>query len=210
MNSIKYHNYEIYEDGRIYSYFVNRFLKPEVDKSGYLQVKLYVNNKVIRIKVHRLVAMLFIPNENMENLQINHIDGDKSNNHWSNLEWCTAYENNKHAIDMGLNNISKTNSERWNDPEFRERTSKNISKGKINKGSAAHRKNPRFRYIIRDKYGKEYTRSELAELLNYAQSTTATWIRKTANGEKLENPIAKKYEITVTDIKKDVSTIESK
>lgn len=210
MKKIKYHNYDIYEDGRVYSHFVKRFLKPDVLKDGYHQITLSLDGVRVRMKLHRLVAMLFNPNENMESLQINHIDGDKSNNHYTNLEWCTAYENNKHARETGLNNVSESNSKRWEDPEFRERTAKNFSKARKREGTWAHKKNPRFRYVIQDKYGVEYTRAELAKLLNYAQSTTDNWIRRAANGESFINPIAIEYGITVTDIKKDVSTIESK
>lgn len=49
--------------------------------------------------VHRLVAMAFIPNP--DNLpQVNHIDGDKMNNHYSNLEWCNNSYNIKHTVDL--------------------------------------------------------------------------------------------------------------
>ena len=68
---------------------------------GYLQVHLRVDGKDKIIKVHRLVAGAFVPNPN--NLpQVNHINGDKTDNRIENLEWCTNGENQIHAYKNGL------------------------------------------------------------------------------------------------------------
>ena len=55
-----------------------------------------------RYSVHRLILENFNPVEGMENLQVNHIDGNKENNKLENLEWITCKENIQHAIDNNL------------------------------------------------------------------------------------------------------------
>lgn len=67
----------------------------------YPTVCLCVNKKKYQIKVHRLVALAFITNHNNKS-EINHIDGNKQNNHIDNLEWVTHQENQQHAWDIGL------------------------------------------------------------------------------------------------------------
>ena len=70
--------------------------------TGYKKVELVKNGKKKSYKVHRLVAMAFI--DNPENKpQVNHIDGNKTNNHVDNLEWVTSSENSIHAYKTGLN-----------------------------------------------------------------------------------------------------------
>lgn len=54
------------------------------------------------VLVHRAVMETFNPVEGMENLQVNHIDGDKSNNCLSNLEWAERSENMRHAFESGI------------------------------------------------------------------------------------------------------------
>lgn len=77
-----------------------RILKPNTCQS-YLNVSLSKNGKMKRFTIHRLVAVAFISNPN--NLpQINHIDGDKLNNNFANLEWCSASDNQKHAYKIKL------------------------------------------------------------------------------------------------------------
>lgn len=69
--------------------------------NGYRIVNLKFNGKQKMYTVHRLVAEAFIPNP-MNLPQVNHIDGDKSNNKLENLEWCDKSHNMKHAYKIGL------------------------------------------------------------------------------------------------------------
>ncbi|MCB1710970.1 MAG: HNH endonuclease [Candidatus Riesia sp.] len=79
-----------------------KILRPVNNKKGYLSVRLSMNGKPIRKFIHRLVAEHFVEGYD-DILQVNHIDGNKHNNHYSNLEWCSASENTIHAINIGLN-----------------------------------------------------------------------------------------------------------
>ena len=75
--------------------------KIQKNLNGYSIIVLSINNKPKTFTVHRLVAKHFIHNpENKP--EVNHIDGDKGNNHISNLEWNTKSENNQHAYNNGL------------------------------------------------------------------------------------------------------------
>jgi len=104
--------YSITSDGRVYSHgrFVQgdkdwregRYLNPEVSNRGYYRVDLRINQKHDRRTVHRLVCEYFLDNP-YNKPQVNHKDGDKTNNDVSNLEWCTQLENNIHAHATGLN-----------------------------------------------------------------------------------------------------------
>ena len=89
----------------------NIILKTNKNKKGYLYVVLSKNGKSKIVRIHRLVAQTFIPN--LQNKpQVNHIDGIKSNNVVSNLEWCTNSENQKHAFKLGLQNNHGNNNPR--------------------------------------------------------------------------------------------------
>ncbi|MGX8696911.1 MAG: HNH endonuclease [Prevotella sp.] len=72
----------------------------------YARVRLYKKGKPKDHMVHRLVAEAFIPNPKNKP-QVNHIDGNRKNNRADNLEWCTQAENNRHAIDNGLQDPSR-------------------------------------------------------------------------------------------------------
>lgn len=68
---------------------------------GYCSCYLCMDGKVKRFLVHRLVAQHFVPNIDNK-LEVNHIDGVRDNNLFSNLEWVTCQENIKAAYDTGL------------------------------------------------------------------------------------------------------------
>ena len=82
-----------------------RFKKPVLNKkNGYLVVSLWANNVGETCYVHRMVAQAFIDGDFA--LTVNHIDGNKLNNHVGNLEWATLAENTRHQHAIGLANIS--------------------------------------------------------------------------------------------------------
>lgn len=85
--------YAVTEDGRVWSYRSQKFLKLYSDCWGYYRVGLWERNKMKNYQVHRLVANAYIPNPNNYPC-VNHKDEDKSNNNVSNLEWCTYAYNN--------------------------------------------------------------------------------------------------------------------
>lgn len=94
-------NYIVYDDGRIYSKRFKKFLTPKVNHDGYHRIQIWKDNKCKYIAWHRIIAETFIPNPKNKPV-INHIDGDKTNNYVSNLEWCTQSENIQHAFKTGL------------------------------------------------------------------------------------------------------------
>lgn len=89
--------------GNIFSTYYNKYLIPHDNDHGYLQVSLMTNNggRIFR-KVHRLVMITFAYVYGCENLQVNHINANKHDNHINNLEWVTAKENVQHAINLKL------------------------------------------------------------------------------------------------------------
>lgn len=98
-------DYEIDEQGQIYSHKTNKFLTGYVDNTGYITVLLTVDGKKKNYLVHRLVAQTFIPNK--DNLPIvNHKDGNKLNNSVDNLEWVTQSQNRTHAIQTKISDLA--------------------------------------------------------------------------------------------------------
>ncbi len=117
-----YPKYYVTSDGKVYSRESRTYIKP-TSNQGYLDVQLYkgsyvggsrggnmsLKEKTVRdsssrphLRIHRLVAHAFNPTKDPKKTEVNHIDGNKMNNHISNLEWCTPAENAQHARRTGL------------------------------------------------------------------------------------------------------------
>lgn len=87
-------NYIITDSGVIYSKKSNKIMKQHLDKDGYLVLNLSNNGIKKQCRVHRLVAITFIPNP--EGLAtVNHINHNKLDNRVTNLEWLSNYDNAK-------------------------------------------------------------------------------------------------------------------
>lgn len=137
--------YQISNLGRVKSfkrYSEGKILKARKVTKGYLQVTLLKNGKGKNKKVHRLVAQAFIMNPN-NCPQVNHINGNKTDNTVQNLEWVTNKENVQHAWNNGL--IIKNE-------EFLERLEK----------TRGHIKNTKY-YLYNQKY---MTLNKIAKLEN--------------------------------------------
>ena len=94
----------ITEDGLLISRRTKKILVQTLSKTGYWTVATYFDGRCSTaycFKVHRLVAHTFVSNPNNKPF-VNHIDGIKTNNHYTNLEWVTNQENINHALEIGL------------------------------------------------------------------------------------------------------------
>lgn len=96
-------NYWIDENGTVFNMNTNRKIKWSFNKkNGYYSVGLS-DGPVVRYRyVHRLMGFCYHPHGYFEGADINHEDGNKANNNYRNLKWCTRKENIKHAFRVGL------------------------------------------------------------------------------------------------------------
>lgn len=91
-----FENYEVSTEGTVRNKKYNRLLTPSPGAGGYLRVNLRKDKKSYQHYVHRLVASAFLEGEG----EVNHLDGDRTNNKVDNLEWTTHQENVNHAFEV--------------------------------------------------------------------------------------------------------------
>ena len=96
----EFSSYMVSDCGEVYSSKTDKILVGNKNTPYHLVVLMKDGKQYMR-KVHRLVAIEFLPNPNNYPF-INHKDGNKRNNNVSNLEWCTAKQNSIHAFKIGL------------------------------------------------------------------------------------------------------------
>lgn len=94
--------YQISSTGRVKSLNYRgtgkeKLLKPGLDKDGYYYVSLCKNGERKNFKVHRLVALTFIPNPDNKEC-VDHINGIRNDNRVENLRWCTVKENSNFPL----------------------------------------------------------------------------------------------------------------
>ena len=96
----EFEDYKINKEGIIISTKKGiHYMSYKYDKDGYATIGLRSKGKKYFRRVHRLVAITFLPNPLGLEI-VNHKDGNKTNNHVDNLEWCTIQYNTKHAYDV--------------------------------------------------------------------------------------------------------------
>ena len=109
-----------------------KILKPDI-KRGYASVALCLNGIKKSFVIHRIVAFHFVENYQSKP-EVNHIDGNKLNNVFTNLEWCTSSENQIHAV---KNNLQKSGEEhansKLNEKQAKEIKTSNLSYSQLAK-----------------------------------------------------------------------------
>lgn len=86
----------------VYSGITNKLLKPVKDRNGYIAYNIFIDNKRVYIGYHQMVALMFLPPPDDENkTEIDHLDCNKSNNDYRNLEWVTRAENVRRSFSNG-------------------------------------------------------------------------------------------------------------
>lgn len=209
--------YIVSESGRVKrkGYFTKTTGKWKPDKmmtlqvhkgKGYLRINLSKNGKTRSFYAHRLVGMYFVPNPENKPC-INHKDGNKTNNHYSNLEWCTDAENNQHARELGLfegsnSKIPKEQRKFIKENFFTIGRAKlaemfglteeyvlSVAKVKVN--GTPHRKKttPRYKKIIDTETGQIYNSEEVAAILGIKRK----YVHRMLNEERKPNTSKFKY-----------------
>lgn len=121
--------YSVSSNGRIYGYGTESILDGSTNIDGYPVISLGNRKYRKSFRVHRLVAQFFIPNENKEIYnEVNHIDFNRENNHYKNLEWCTHQQNVEHSILAGRMSFQINDYNGKNNPNYGNRKLSKIYK----------------------------------------------------------------------------------
>ena len=96
-------NYYVTDNNSVVNKHTGRILKPSPDRSGYMTVCLCKDGRNHPRRVHRLVAEAFLEQPSEKAYQVNHINGDKTDNRLRNLEYVTPSQNMYHSYANGLN-----------------------------------------------------------------------------------------------------------
>ncbi len=113
--SLEFPDYEVSDCGRVRRITPSKGTRPQrihkvrIAIDGYDRVTLRNEDQVRDIGVHRLVAMTWVDGRTPDRNLVNHIDGVKTNNQATNLEWCSQAENIRHASATGLSAIGSRN-----------------------------------------------------------------------------------------------------
>lgn len=142
-------NYDVFEDGRVFSHKSQIYLKPQNNGNGYLKVHLYKNGKMYQRYVHLLVAATFIPNPSKMKY-VDHVDRNKSNNDITNLRWCSAQENTANTAGKPRYSVSR-------------------------KGATHYEES--IKSLVRNDFNTGLTVSELSLKYNVPRQTISGWIR---------------------------------
>lgn len=185
MKELGFSKYSITEDGKVYSHLSNRFLTNTLMSSGY--EKSHIKNDDGELKnqsIHRTVAMLYV--DNPENKPfVNHIDENKLNNHYKNLEWVTSNENlqswhdnnsDKHSSIKEYTVVPKDSEILENNP--------NISGRYFTEDSVRH---------ICEMYQKGYRKVDIHKMTGFKLSSVGNLL---SGYHKIWNHIVNQYETT--------------
>lgn len=107
----EYPNYDCSNTGLIRNRTSGKISTGTITNRGYVAVSISINGIKHTIQPHRFVALLFVENPNNKPY-VNHIDGNKSNNNYQNLEWCTHLENMRHASTILKRDFGKKHSKK--------------------------------------------------------------------------------------------------
>ncbi len=102
LSFLGFKGYFVTEYGDVYSEKTKKFLNLQHNDNGYVCVTIRLDGKTKTLRTHRLVAMTYLKDSFFEGAHVNHIDGNKTNNHVSNLEWVDRIANMRHAHKTGL------------------------------------------------------------------------------------------------------------